>query len=422
MPLPLVFDTILEQLYDHGATDTITLARLAEEKTKKRERLTQIYTKVWKLDGDPWLLFTLDILEQMQDGGFIARIDDSWKIGENFRLTERLIILPARKGKSQAIGARIFEPKIRELYNQVTMQRLELASLAADLNPDGPGMRKVDPKKVEELAQSMRDYGYMPQFPILVDQHDRILTGRHRLAAAKLVGVEAVRRVVEVSDDSEAVAIAYVANACHGWSKAERDAIERRLRACGGINATQPERRRTLIRALLVENPTRSNAEIARQIGCSDTTVGTVRKELEAASQIGRVDVITGADNKMYPVGGRKADPESTRAKVLEAVTAAGDAGLTLHEAQAKLPDVHAQTIGSALNTLAKQGVISNSGEKRREPGRGGRPPTVYVAKPHAPEPEKFDAEYEDRFKQILKLFERLPDDWQQKVREAICR
>ena len=40
--------------------------------------------------------------------------------------------------------------------------------------------------------------------------------------------------------------------------------------------------RRHLIKAALVDDPTKSNREIARLVGCSDKTVGTVRAEIRA--------------------------------------------------------------------------------------------------------------------------------------------
>jgi hypothetical protein len=71
---------------------------------------------------------------------------------------------------------------------------------------------------------------------------------------------------------------------------------------------------REVIRELILDNPLRSNADIARQIGCSHNTVGDVRKELQAACQIDRVDVITGADGKLYPVKPSQPEREELQA------------------------------------------------------------------------------------------------------------
>lgn len=47
-----------------------------------------------------------------------------------------------------------------------------------------------------------------------------------------------------------------------------------------------------------MEAPDKSNAQVASALGVSDTTVGTVRKELEVTSQIGRLEKTIGKDGK----------------------------------------------------------------------------------------------------------------------------
>jgi ParB-like chromosome segregation protein Spo0J len=61
------------------------------------------------------------------------------------------------------------------------------------------------------------------------------------------------------------------------------------------------EQRRALIADELRERPERSNNQIAQALGVSDTTVGTVRKELESTSQIGKLETTVGADGKARP-------------------------------------------------------------------------------------------------------------------------
>ena len=45
----------------------------------------------------------------------------------------------------------------------------------------------------------------------------------------------------------------------------------------------------------------RSDSWLAKDIGCSDMTVRQVREELEATSQIGKLDVLVGEDGKERP-------------------------------------------------------------------------------------------------------------------------
>src|SRR5208282_3278886 len=60
---------------------------------------------------------------------------------------------------------------------------------------------------------------------------------------------------------------------------------------------------RTLIRLALLEDASRSDREIGRLVGCSQTTVGQVRRDLEETDQIGQFDrkggrgVTTGTPN-----------------------------------------------------------------------------------------------------------------------------
>jgi MT-A70 len=61
------------------------------------------------------------------------------------------------------------------------------------------------------------------------------------------------------------------------------------------------EQRRTLIADELRERPERSINQIAIALGVSDTTVGTVRSELESTSQIGKLETTIGADGKSRP-------------------------------------------------------------------------------------------------------------------------
>ncbi len=91
---------------------------------------------------------------------------------------------------------------------------------------DSPGLRPLDKKHLAVLEQSMRDYGYREEFPILIDQYGRILNGRHRIAAAHRAGVVMPEpTTVQVSSDEEAVGFAILANFERGWTEAERNRI-----------------------------------------------------------------------------------------------------------------------------------------------------------------------------------------------------
>lgn len=95
--------------------------------------------------------------------------------------------------------------------------------------------------------------------PITVDQHGRILDGHNRSAIAAELGVECPTTVVVVADDDEAMDAALTLN------------LARR-------HLTQ-EQKREIIKAELIRRPGDSDRAVARRVGCSPTTVGTVRAQ-----------------------------------------------------------------------------------------------------------------------------------------------
>ena len=160
---------------------------------------------------------------------------------------------------------------------------MEVTSLAASLRESGPGLRPLTAEHVEALAQSMRDFGYRPEFPILVDQHERILDGRHRQAAARKAGVaEPIpTRKVTVSSDEEAVGLAILVNIQRGWTQAERTRIDRTLQAAGltmeGFGRVLgTAAKRELVKTALLEHPEMSHRKIAERLGVSHQFVDSV--------------------------------------------------------------------------------------------------------------------------------------------------
>jgi|DEB0MinimDraft_6_1074348.scaffolds.fasta_scaffold02534_9 16S rRNA G966 N2-methylase RsmD len=64
----------------------------------------------------------------------------------------------------------------------------------------GQRLRKVDEKKVEELAQSIRDLGRLIN-PISIDEKNNLIAGNHRLSAHKLLEIEEIPAIVFSADD-----------------------------------------------------------------------------------------------------------------------------------------------------------------------------------------------------------------------------
>lgn len=101
--------------------------------------------------------------------------------------------------------------------------------------------------------------------PIVVDQHGRILDGHNRAAIAAELGIECPKIVHEVADDGAAMDAAVSLN-------------------CARRHLNQ-EQRRELIRHELIRRPDDSDRAVARRVGGSPTTVGTVRADLRAEAE-----------------------------------------------------------------------------------------------------------------------------------------
>lgn len=104
--------------------------------------------------------------------------------------------------------------------------------------------------------------------PITVDQHGRILDGHNRFRIATELGIDCPRVVQVVRDDGDALDRAVELNC------ARRHLTQEQVRE---VVATEIDRR-----------PDQSDREIGRRVGCSPTTVGTVRRRVSNLDSDGR--------------------------------------------------------------------------------------------------------------------------------------
>jgi DNA-binding Lrp family transcriptional regulator len=199
-----------------------------------------------------------------------------------------------------------------------------IRAIAQLLEPHREGLRAVTPEGVEEIKKSVLEHGLLPQFPVMRDQHRRILSGRHRLAAAAELQAEGKldrdwpEEVVRVADDSEAITIAVAANRARPWTAHDFKRLERL-----GLEWTGTRGKRRMIRLALVENAKRSNRAIARLVGCNHETVQPIREELEASGEIRHFVAKGGTDGRGQGITeGKPAtsvlkepDPEARRQK-----------------------------------------------------------------------------------------------------------
>jgi hypothetical protein len=287
--LTSLFRVILNQLQDSPApVPKAVLIRATRDAISNHARVEHWYGQ---FSDKPWDALVSDALGQLEARRFAVSADGTWSTGPRFTTGRRLEIVPARSRKNQSVGVIVYPEAERKARGEAEQRRMEVTSLAASLRESGPGLRPLTPGHVDALAQSMRDFGYRPEFPILVDQHERILDGRHRKAAARKAGVPEPlpTRKVTVASDEEAVGLAILVNVQRGWTQAERGRIDRILQAAGLTmesfgRALGTAAKRELVKTSLLENPELSHRKIAERLGVSHPFVNSVYDEVVTVS------------------------------------------------------------------------------------------------------------------------------------------
>lgn len=118
--------------------------------------------------------------------------------------------------------------------------------------------------------------------PVEYDEDGNILDGHHRVRACEELGLPDWPRFVR-----------------KGLTEVEKRQHARNLNlARRHLNR---EQKRGLISEQLIETPEMSNNQIASGLGVSDTTVGTVRRQLEEAGEVPKLGTITGKDGIQQP-------------------------------------------------------------------------------------------------------------------------
>jgi hypothetical protein len=115
-----------------------------------------------------------------------------------------------------------------------------------------------------------------------------LLDGRNRLAAMEIVGI---------LDDGAFENMLRGAEICWGEDDAEEFVVSANVRR----RHLTAEQKRDLIGKLVKAKPERSDNATAKMIGASGKTVTSVRRDLEATSEIPKLDKTVGADGKARP-------------------------------------------------------------------------------------------------------------------------
>lgn len=135
----------------------------------------------------------------------------------------------------------------------------------------------LPPEQFQALKADIAERGVI--VPIIVDEFGTIIDGHNRAQACRELG----------KND-------YPTEVRAGLSEEEKRALSRK------INALRRHLSRYQVRQLIAdqikETPTWSNNRIAGALGVDDKTVAAVRTNLEATSELPKLDRLTGADGK----------------------------------------------------------------------------------------------------------------------------
>ena len=149
-----------------------------------------------------------------------------------------------------------------------------------------------DESTVDQYAEAMLEGAVFPPIIVYSDGENYFLAdGFHRVLAAEKLEWREIDAEVRAGGRQDAIWYALAANNIHGLRMSRADV-------------------RRAIELALREFPSRSNREIARQIGCGDQLVGEVRAKLELNCVIHAVEKTVGADGKLRPAK-RTAKPVS---------------------------------------------------------------------------------------------------------------
>lgn len=140
----------------------------------------------------------------------------------------------------------------------------------------------------QELKQDIQSRGVM--VPIEYDETGNILDGHHRVKACQELGIKDWPSVIRL-----------------GMDEAAKRTHARKLNMAR--RHLNQEQRRGLIKDELMENPKKSDNQIAKDIGVSQTTVSRNREKLVEKGELMQCITSTGADGKEYPRQVAKPEP-----------------------------------------------------------------------------------------------------------------
>jgi hypothetical protein len=287
LALATLFQSMFEEVLDHGSASTEQFVQIAHRTHQfKNERIRYIWRQ---FAGDPFARMVDDVLAVVVVGGWLQDAGGNlWHLGPEFEVNRTLQVTP-----KTAVLIRPVD--LREQLLAYVKQRDSLSALMARLNwRAGQPLRPLDPDRVAELADSMRIFGFMPMYPIVLDYQDHVLSGWHRIAACEQVGIDWTPHTFRynAATDYERLAIAWYGNDVLPWSPQVLKQLGKLVNDGRPLNLeaihhqyTQ-ESKRGRVEAELFLDAKRTDRAIAELTGVSQPTVGQVRAELESNDKI----------------------------------------------------------------------------------------------------------------------------------------
>jgi hypothetical protein len=275
LPLPDLFSALLNEVLDSSPVTTERMTEIASSVLNFKE---QAVFATWP----SWQALTADVLAQIESRGILDREDSGWTVGPNLVTGRRLEIIPARPGKgSKPDGVTVWTRAEREQRSSAHHAIRTFGELDAEIAQRGS--RRVTTARKELIFESIRQLGDLRDFfPVLLDEQGNVVDGRHRREIDPDWPASRMRVPAE-----QRVAAAAAANRTNAWSERDWKTLLEKVTETTG---RKTEAVRTLIRLALLEDASRSDREIGRLVGCSQTTVGQVRRDLEETDQIGQFD------------------------------------------------------------------------------------------------------------------------------------
>jgi DNA-binding Lrp family transcriptional regulator len=190
---------------------------------------------------------------------------------------------------------------------------LEAPTSKLRLHPRAEEIPTIPPDEYDELVLDIEQRGIVVPLDVLKmrradgrygSQPDEaaeiiVLDGRHRLNAARALGLEIVPiREVEWTcwhDDVDDPDEGFTLDECPSH------AFEYMVKAATMRRHLTTQQRKQLASTIIIEDPERSDRQVATTTGISRPTVARLRDDLEADGQVAEVATSTGTDGKAYP-------------------------------------------------------------------------------------------------------------------------